>query len=95
MTEKTMSTTDFTVDRSRIDELDDVIITLVRRRQEISREIQRRRTMAGDSLIAMGREEVVVNRYRTAFGGLGDVLAYDLLRVCRLMTGGGRFDDDS
>ncbi|GGM52931.1 hypothetical protein GCM10012275_24900 [Longimycelium tulufanense] len=69
--------------RQRIDDLDHDIIELLRRRQEVSQQIQQIRTGAGGQRVEPAREELILERYRSAFGGPGRDIATALLRICR------------
>ena len=69
--------------RERIDELDAQIAALVRRRSEVSHRIQAARVHEGGTRIELGRERVVLQRYRDVLGPDGALLGDAVLRVCR------------
>ncbi|MEV4665738.1 chorismate mutase [Micromonospora echinofusca] len=78
------------VRRGTIDLLDDEILALIRRRREVSAEIQAIRISAGGSRIATRREHVVVSRYTAALGSRGAELAAVILRISRQGPGAVR-----
>jgi len=69
--------------RGQIDALDDAIARLVAERGRVSRRIQLARINAGGTRVELGRERVVLERYRTGLGPDGIQLANAVLRVCR------------
>jgi chorismate mutase len=68
--------------RTEIDELDAQILTLVRRRSEVSQQIGAARIAAGGTKIVHSREMAVLSRYRE-LGQEGRELALLLLRLGR------------
>ncbi|WP_051837653.1 chorismate mutase [Streptomyces sp. NRRL WC-3742] len=74
--------------RGRIDAVDSTVIDLLRRRRELSAQVQGLRTGEGGDRIDPGREEFVRNRYREALGDGGTDLAATVLRLCRGSAGG-------
>jgi chorismate mutase len=69
--------------RGQIDALDDAIARLVAERGRLSRRIQLARVNAGGTRVELGRERVVLDRYRAGLGPDGVQLADAVLRVCR------------
>lgn len=69
--------------RSQIDALDGAIARLVAERMRLSKRIQTARINAGGTRVEIGRERLILNRYRDALGTDGPALADALLRVCR------------
>nr|WP_235032192.1 chorismate mutase [Actinacidiphila yanglinensis] len=69
--------------RQRIDALDGQIIELVRRRVEISGEVQRARMGAGGRRLHLAREMEVLRVYGDALGRPGTALAMTLLELGR------------
>ena len=69
--------------RGQIDALDDAITRLVAERGRLSRRIQVARLNAGGTRVELGRERVILERYRSALGSDGVQLANSVLRVCR------------
>jgi len=69
--------------RGRIDEIDAEIVRLVRRRVEVSGEIQAARLAAGGRRVEYSREVEIVRRYSNALGSPGTSVALALLEVCR------------
>lgn len=68
--------------RSEIDKLDEEIITLVRQRTEISKQIGKMRSSIGGPRIVAERELEIRQRY-AALGDQGDAIASALLRLGR------------
>ncbi|MCP2169662.1 chorismate mutase [Goodfellowiella coeruleoviolacea] len=73
--------------RDRIDALDNQIIALLRERTEVSRSIQQARVATGGSQTDTGREAVVADRYRAAFGAPGDEVATAVLELAKAQSG--------
>jgi chorismate mutase len=69
--------------RGDIDEVDAELVRLWRRRAELSRTIGARRVAAGGTRLALGREQVVVDRFARALGESGVQLALLLLKAGR------------
>jgi chorismate mutase len=69
--------------REQIDALDADIIQLVARRQQLSRRIQAARISGGGTRVALSRERIILDAYRTALGRSGAHLAEAVLEVCR------------
>jgi chorismate mutase len=69
--------------RTQIDALDDAIARLVAERVRVSRRIQSARLNAGGTRVELGRERLVLARYRKALGAEGAALADAVLRYCR------------
>ncbi len=69
--------------RGEIDALDESIIRLVAERTAVSARVQAARINAGGTRLELGRERVVVDRYRTGLGNHGASLAEAILRVGR------------
>lgn len=69
--------------RGRIDELDERIIELVRRRMGVSAEVQSARITTGGPRLALNRELEILARYRAALGPQGTEVAMQLLELCR------------
>ena len=69
--------------RADIDRIDHELVGLVRRRIEVSAEIQRIRVAAGQPRIAHGREIAVLSSYGAALGPLGSRLGQVVLDLCR------------
>jgi chorismate mutase len=73
--------------RGQIDALDDAIARLVAERGRLSRRIQLARVNAGGTRVELGRERLVLDRYRSGLGPDGVQLANAVLRVCRGASG--------
>ena len=69
--------------RTRIDELDDEILRLVRERSEVSGRIGAARRASGGPRIVHARENEVVRRWRDALGRPGAAIAMALLELGR------------
>lgn len=69
--------------RRSIDELDQQIIALVRRRMGVSAEIQQARLSSGGRRLSLSRENEILARYREELGRPGTTLAMTLLELCR------------
>ncbi|WP_375492670.1 chorismate mutase [uncultured Jatrophihabitans sp.] len=74
---------DVDVLRAQIDAMDDAITRLVTERARLSARVQRERMSAGGTRVQLGRERVILDRYRAALGGHGPALADAVLQVCR------------
>ena len=72
------------VRRLRIDELDGLIISMLRERRELAADIQRLRLDSGGVRRDLAREIEIVKWYRSTFGSAGPVLAAAVLEVCRV-----------
>jgi len=69
--------------RSRIDDLDDKLVQLVKERQALSQQIQAARVAAGGVRIELSRESQVLAAYGRGLGAAGTPLATAVLRACR------------
>ncbi len=69
--------------RAEIDEIDQQIIELVRRRMAVSRTIQQARIAAGGRRVELARETQIISRYREGLGKPGTSIALSLLELCR------------
>lgn len=69
--------------RARIDALDDQIADLIRRRGEVSREIQAARIADGGRRVDLRRETEIIGRYTAALGRPGTAIAMALLELGR------------
>ncbi len=69
--------------RERIDALDDRIAELVRRRIEVSRQIQAARIADGGRRVDLRRETEIIDRYGAALGRPGTTIAMALLELGR------------
>ncbi len=72
--------------RKEIDSLDLQIIDIMRRRRDISHQIQRQRTSEGGTRTVLSREKIIIDRYVAALGGSqgGATLALNVLSFfCR------------
>jgi chorismate mutase len=69
--------------RDQIDAIDTAIAQLVAERVRISRRIQTVRLNSGGTRVQLGRERVILDRYRAALGPDGPVLGEAVLRVSR------------
>ncbi|HET6876039.1 MAG TPA: chorismate mutase [Jatrophihabitans sp.] len=69
--------------RGQIDALDEAICRLVAERARLSRRVQTARMNSGGTRVQLGRERVILDRYRTALGPDGAGLADSVLQVCR------------
>jgi chorismate mutase len=69
--------------RERIDALDAQIAELVRRRVEVSRQIQAARIAEGGRRVDLRRETEVIGRYSAALGRPGTAIAMALLELGR------------
>ncbi|OEV03594.1 chorismate mutase [Streptomyces oceani] len=72
-----------TDERTRIDELDARIISLVRERVSVSGRIQRERVSSGGRRVNLAREMEILSHYRDALGRPGTSLAMTLLELSR------------
>ncbi|WP_442813912.1 chorismate mutase [Streptomyces sp. NBC_00151] len=69
--------------RKCIDDLDDVIVGLVRLRINASAEVQRARLASGGRRLSLSREMEILARYKEALGSQGTRVAMELLELCR------------
>ena len=69
--------------RTRIDEIDETIISLWLERAAISREVGQTRVAAGGTRLVLSREQEILDRFRTALGADGAQLALLILRAGR------------
>jgi chorismate mutase len=69
--------------RARIDAIDDQIVELIRRRGDVSREIQAARIADGGRRVDLRRETEVIGRYTAALGRPGTAIAMALLELGR------------
>ncbi|MFD6315270.1 chorismate mutase [Streptomyces nigra] len=69
--------------RKCIDDLDDVIVGLVRLRITASAEVQRARLASGGRRLSLNREMEILARYKEALGSQGTRVAMELLKLCR------------
>ncbi len=69
--------------RGQIDALDDAIIRLVIERTRLSHRVQTARINGGGTRIELGRERVILDRYRAALGPDGSQLGEAVLRAGR------------
>ena len=69
--------------RGQIDALDAAICRLVAERARLSQRIQTARVNSGGTRVELGRERLILDTYRRAFGPSGASLADAILRVCR------------
>ncbi|MFI8301802.1 chorismate mutase [Streptomyces nigra] len=69
--------------RACIDDLDSVIVGLVRLRINVSAEVQRARLASGGRRLSLGREMEILGRYKEALGNPGTRVAMELLELCR------------
>jgi len=69
--------------RTQIDALDTAIARLLAERMQLSRRVQTARVNAGGPRVALSRERAIHERYRTALGTAGTLVADAILRVCR------------
>ena len=69
--------------RDQIDAIDTAIARLVAERVRLSRRIQTLRLNSGGTRVQLGRERIILERYRAALGPDGPVLGDAVLRVSR------------
>lgn len=69
--------------RGQIDALDEAIVRLVAERSKLSSRVQAARMSNGGTRVELGRERVILDKYRTALGPSGPALAEAILAVCR------------
>jgi chorismate mutase len=69
--------------RGQIDAIDATILNLVRERMRLSQRIQNARISGGGTRVELGRERVILDKYRSALGPQGPNLADAVLQVCR------------
>ena len=74
---------DVDVLRAQIDAMDDAIANLVAERARLSARVQTARMSAGGTRVQLGRERVILDRYRNTLGEHGAALADAVLQVCR------------
>jgi chorismate mutase len=74
---------DVTEGRGLIDQIDREIQELVRRRGEVSREIQALRVAKGEPRVSHQRENQIIAGYREALGRPGIAIALATLAYCR------------
>ncbi|MFI7385098.1 chorismate mutase [Streptomyces sp. NPDC049813] len=72
--------------RETIDALDTEILKLVRRRRDVSHEIQRQRISEGGTRTVLSRENVILAHYAAELGAGGTALALNVLGLCRGRT---------
>ncbi|MGW0581068.1 chorismate mutase [Streptomyces sp. NPDC002920] len=71
--------------RARIDEMDEQLIELIKKRKEISRNIQECRLGAGGTRSDVSRENNILQIYREGIGSQrGVALAMKVLEICRV-----------
>jgi chorismate mutase len=75
--------TDVDDGRRRLDAIDDELHELLRRRREVSRQIQQLRIQRGGGRIEPGREQEIMRRWSAALGAPGPDVALAILRLCR------------
>ena len=69
--------------RSRIDDVDRALLSLLQERRALSRRVQDARIASGGVRVELARERQIVDTYRGALGTQGVALATALLRTCR------------
>jgi len=69
--------------RSRIDEIDDALISLWQERAALSRHVGATRVAAGGTRLVLSREREILDRFRRALGADGTQLALLVLRAGR------------
>ena len=69
--------------RSQIDAIDAGIARLVAERARLSARVQRARIASGGVRVELGRERMVLAKYKEALGDEGVALATAVLRLCR------------
>jgi len=69
--------------RDQIDAIDTAIARLVAERVRLSRRIQTLRLNSGGTRVQLGRERIILERYRAALGSDGPVLGEAVLRESR------------
>jgi chorismate mutase len=69
--------------RSQIDAIDAGIARLVAERARLSARVQRARIASGGVRVELGRERMVLAKYKEALGDEGVPLATAVLRLCR------------
>jgi chorismate mutase len=69
--------------RTRIDEIDTLLIELWRERARISQEVGATRVASGGTRLVLSREQEIVARFREALGADGAQLAMLILRAGR------------
>lgn len=69
--------------RHQIDAIDESIARLVAERVRLSRRIQTARVNAGGTRVQLGRERLILDRYRAVLGSDGPLLGEAVLRVSR------------
>lgn len=69
--------------RKEINQLDEAIISAIRRRTEISHRIGQSRMGSGGTRLVHAREVAIINKLREALGAEGPAIASALLRMGR------------
>ncbi|MFE9371622.1 chorismate mutase [Streptomyces sp. NPDC006711] len=69
--------------RSRIDEIDTVLIDLLGQRARLSAQVQQARIADHGRRLAHGRESEVRGHFRDRLGAAGEGVAVAVLRLCR------------
>ncbi|MDT4987839.1 MAG: chorismate mutase [Micromonosporaceae bacterium] len=69
--------------RSRIDEIDETIMSLWQERAAISQEVGRTRVASGGTRLVLAREREILERFRAVLGEDGTQLALLILRAGR------------
>ena len=69
--------------RTRIDEIDQLIIDLWQERAALSQQVGRTRMASGGTRLVLSREREIVDRFRQALGADGTQVALLLLRAGR------------
>ncbi|MGH3711997.1 MAG: chorismate mutase [Micromonosporaceae bacterium] len=69
--------------RTRIDQIDDELITLWQERAALSQEVGSTRIASGGTRLVLSREREILERFRTALGSDGTQLGLLILRAGR------------
>ena len=69
--------------RARIDQIDDTLVSLIRDRVAVSRDIQRARIAEGGPRVVTSRERELVQRWHAELGDAGAAIALRLLELSR------------
>ncbi|MFJ9709995.1 chorismate mutase [Streptomyces sp. NPDC101234] len=69
--------------REVIDSLDLQIIELIKRRRDLSSQIQQQRIREGGTRTVLSREKIILDRYAAGLGSEGTALALNILSLCR------------
>ncbi|GAA2317077.1 chorismate mutase [Streptomyces kunmingensis] len=97
MTSQESTAVDSAVDikkaREEIDALDLQILELIKRRRDVSHEIQRQRMSEGGTRTVLSRENVILALYAAELGAGGTTLALNILGLCRGRTPGSEAGD--